>query len=160
VIGQGIVEISGAPTPKEVLYVEGLKANLLNISQFCDHDLVLQFLTKECNIFNSQGKWLMGGDRTVDNYYCLSTNPQINCNKATLDTGELWHQRLGHLNFCDLVKVSKMEAIVGLPKIHQVDKGKCGPCQFGKLFSSQFFLFFYVNVYAKQFVHFGVNFQN
>jgi hypothetical protein len=28
VIGQGIVKILGAPTPQEVLYVEGLKANL------------------------------------------------------------------------------------------------------------------------------------
>jgi hypothetical protein len=28
VIGQGIVQILGAPTPQEVLYVEGLKANL------------------------------------------------------------------------------------------------------------------------------------
>jgi transposase InsO family protein len=49
-----------------------------------------------------------------------------------LDTRELWHQRLGHINFHDLVKVSKTEAIVDLPKIHQVDKGKCGPCQLGK----------------------------
>jgi hypothetical protein len=104
VIGQGTVEILGAPTPQEVLYVEGLKANLLSISQFCDLDLVVQFSMKECNIFDSQGKWLMGGDRTADNCYCLSTNPQINCNKATLYTGELWHQRLGHLNFHDLVK--------------------------------------------------------
>jgi hypothetical protein len=132
VIGQGIVEIPGAPTPQEVLYVEGLKENLLRISQFCDLDLVVQFSMKECNIFDSQGKWLMGGDRIADNCYCLSTNPQINCNKATLDTGELWHQRLGHLNFHDLVKISKMEAIVDLPKIHQVDKGKCGPCQLEK----------------------------
>jgi hypothetical protein len=32
VIGQGIVEIPSAFTPQEVLYVEGLKANLLSIS--------------------------------------------------------------------------------------------------------------------------------
>ncbi|XP_059431545.1 uncharacterized protein LOC132165056 [Corylus avellana] len=47
VIGQAIVEISGAPTPQEVLYVEGLRANLLSISQFCDYDLVVQFSKKE-----------------------------------------------------------------------------------------------------------------
>ena len=41
VIGQGIVKIPGAPTPQEVLCVEGLKVNLLSISQFCDHDLVV-----------------------------------------------------------------------------------------------------------------------
>jgi hypothetical protein len=55
VIGKGSVEIPGAPTPQEVLYVEGLKANLLSISQFCDQDLVVQFSKKECNIFDSNG---------------------------------------------------------------------------------------------------------
>jgi hypothetical protein len=41
VMGQGTMEILGVPTPQEVLYVEGLKANLLSISQFYDNDLVV-----------------------------------------------------------------------------------------------------------------------
>jgi hypothetical protein len=62
--------------------VEGLKANLLSITQFCYNDLVVQFSKKECNIFDSSGKWLMGGERTVDNYYGLpgltsDVTPQI-----------------------------------------------------------------------------------
>jgi hypothetical protein len=52
--------------------VEGLKTNLLSISQFCDNDLVVQFSKKECNMFDSSGKWLMGGERIADNYYSLS----------------------------------------------------------------------------------------
>ena len=74
----------------------------------------------------------MGGEHIANNCYYLSSNSRINCNKVTLDTIELWHQRLGHLNFHDLVKASRMEAIVDLPMIYQVDKGKCGPCQLGK----------------------------
>jgi hypothetical protein len=61
VIGKGIIDIPGLGTSQEALYVEGLKANLLSISQFCDSDLVVQFSKKECNIFDSSGKWLMGG---------------------------------------------------------------------------------------------------
>jgi hypothetical protein len=72
VMGQGTVDIPGVPTPQEVLYVEGLKANLLSISQFCDNDLVVQFSKEECSIFDAQGKWLMGGDRTSDNCYGIS----------------------------------------------------------------------------------------
>jgi hypothetical protein len=34
ITGKGVVEILGVPTLKEVLYVDGLKANLLSISQF------------------------------------------------------------------------------------------------------------------------------
>jgi hypothetical protein len=60
VIGKGIIDIPGLGTSQEALYVEGLKANLLNISQFCDNDLVVQFSKKECNIFDSSGRWLMG----------------------------------------------------------------------------------------------------
>jgi hypothetical protein len=44
VIGKGIIDIPGLGTSQEALYVEGLKANLLSISQFCDNDLVVQFL--------------------------------------------------------------------------------------------------------------------
>jgi len=102
VIGKGIIDIPGLGTSQEALYVEGLKANLLSISQFCDNDLVVQFSKKECNIVDSSGKWLRGGERTADNCYglpSLTTDPQILYNKATIDDSELWHRRLGHLNF-------------------------------------------------------------
>jgi hypothetical protein len=60
VIGKGIIDIPGLGAPDEALYMEGLKANLLSISQFWDNDLVVQFSKKECNIFDRSGKWLMG----------------------------------------------------------------------------------------------------
>jgi hypothetical protein len=128
VMGQGTVEIPGVPTSQEVLYVEGLKANLLSISQFCDNDLVVQFSKTECSIFDAQGNWLMGGDRTSDNCYGISPTMQTKCHKASMDIGELWHQRLGHLNYHDLIKIAKKEAVTDLPKINHLEKGKCGPC--------------------------------
>jgi hypothetical protein len=85
VIGKRIIDIPGLETSQEAMYVEGLKANLLSISQFCDNDLVVQFSKRECNIFDSSGKWLMGGERTADNCYGLpglTVDPQIFCNKA------------------------------------------------------------------------------
>ena len=45
---------------------------------------------------------------------------------------ELWHQRLGHANYKQVAKVSKLEAVVGLPKFGKVEKNVCGPCQMGK----------------------------
>jgi hypothetical protein len=53
----------------------------------------------------------VGGERTIDNYYGLpglSSDSQIICNKATIDDSELWHQRLGHLNFTDMLKIAIM----------------------------------------------------
>ena len=132
VMGQGTVEIPSVPTPQEVLYVEGLKANLLSINQFCDNDLMVQFSKKECGIVDAQGKWLMGGDRTSDNCYGISPTMQTKCHKVSLNIGELLYQRLGHLNYHDLIKIAKKEAVTDLPKINHLEKGKCGPCQLGK----------------------------
>jgi hypothetical protein len=135
VIGKGIIDIPGLRTSQEALYVERLKANLLSISQFCDNDLVVQFSKKECNIFDSSGRWLMGGKRTADNCYGLAgltTDPQIFCNKTTIDDSELWHQRLGHLNFSDMLKISGKDVVKGLPKMEKTEKGVCGACQLGK----------------------------
>jgi hypothetical protein len=132
VMGQGTVEIPSVPTPQEVLYVEGLKANLLSISQFCDNDLVVQFSKEECSIFDAHGKWLMGGDRTSDNCYGITPTMQTKCHKTSVDIGELWHQRLGHLNYHDLIKIAKKEVVSDLPKLNYLEKGKCGPCQLGK----------------------------
>jgi hypothetical protein len=95
VIEKGLIDTPGLGASQEALYVEGFKANLLSISQFCDNNLVVQFSKKECNIFDSSGKWLIGGEKTIDNCYGLLTSePQIICNKATIDDSELWHQRL------------------------------------------------------------------
>ena len=45
---------------------------------------------------------------------------------------ELWHQRFGHANFKQVAKVSKLEAVEGLPKFGKVEKTICGACQMGK----------------------------
>ena len=38
---------------------------------------------------------------------------------------ELWHQHLGHANYKQVAKVSKLEAVVGLPKFGKVEKNVC-----------------------------------
>jgi len=77
----------------------------------------------------------MEGERTSDNCYGipgLSSDSQIICNKATNDKSELWHQRLGHLNFTDMLKIASKEVITDLPKMKDTGKGVYGPCQLGK----------------------------
>jgi hypothetical protein len=135
VIGKGQIDIPRLGVSQKALYVEGLKANLLSISQFCDDDLGVQFSKKECNIFDNCGKWLMGGEKTIDNCYglpVLSSDSQIICNKATIDDSELWHQRLGHLNFTDMLKIASKEIVKDLPKMKETGKGVCGPCMLEK----------------------------
>jgi hypothetical protein len=82
------------------------------------------------------GKWKEKGLlTTADNCYGLpglTSKPHIICNKATIDDSELWHQRLGHLNFTDMLKIASKEIVKDLPKMEKTGKGVCGPCQLGK----------------------------
>jgi hypothetical protein len=77
----------------------------------------------------------MGGEGTADNCYGLhglTTDPQIFYNKATIDDSKLWHRRLGHLNFLDMLKIAGREIVKDLPKMEKTGKGICGACQLGK----------------------------
>ena len=55
VLGKGTVEILGLPMLKDVLYIKGLKANLLSITQICDEDFIVQFSKKGCIIIDEEG---------------------------------------------------------------------------------------------------------
>jgi hypothetical protein len=76
-----------------------------------------------------------GGERTANNCYGLpglTADPQIFCNKATIDDSELRHQRLGHLNFIDMLKIASKDIVKDLPKMEKTGKGIRGSCQLGK----------------------------
>ena len=55
VLGKGTVEILGLPLLKDVLYIKGLKVNLLSIIQICDEDFLVQFSKKGCIIIDEEG---------------------------------------------------------------------------------------------------------
>ena len=46
VLRKGIVDIPGLPLFTDVLYIKGLKVNLLSITQICDEDFLVQFSKK------------------------------------------------------------------------------------------------------------------
>ena len=55
-----------------------------------------------------------------------------------VDESWLWHRRLGHLEFDNLVKISKKEAVRDLPKIVKPLNSFCKRCQHGKKTRSSF----------------------
>jgi hypothetical protein len=50
ILGKGIVGAPPFTSIKDVLYVEGLKHNLLSISQLCDKGFKIKFTKDECLI--------------------------------------------------------------------------------------------------------------
>ncbi|CAA0817109.1 Unknown protein, partial [Striga hermonthica] len=49
--------------------------------------------------------------RTYDNCYQIKTKPL--CNRAKLDEVELWHQKLGHVNYNMMDKLVRLDAVRG-----------------------------------------------
>ena len=74
----------------------------------------------------------MEGNKTTDNCYGVVPTAPISCRSARVDMLELWHHRFGHANFKQVAKVSKLDAVKGLPKFGKVKKTICGACQIGK----------------------------
>lgn len=134
ILGKGVVDISGLPAISDVLYVKGLKSNLLNISQICDADSEVSFVQKRCIVYDSTGNIALEGVRTSDNYYKVLPNSNYVCSSAKIDVTELWHQRLCHMNQKSLSKLAKKELVNSLPKLENIDNILCGPCQQGKQF--------------------------
>ncbi|XP_022877011.1 uncharacterized protein LOC111395259 [Olea europaea var. sylvestris] len=128
----GTVQMHGLPVISNVLYVEGLKSNLLSISQICDADFEVSFVQKRCTVYDSSGGVVLDGVRTSDNCYGVLPNSNYVCRSAKIDVSELWNKRLGHLNYKSLVQLAKKELVDGLPKIGPSENVVSGPCQLGK----------------------------
>ena len=130
--GIGTVDIPGLPAFEDVWYVDGLKANLLSISQICNNGLNVLFTKYECEILDGGGDCMCIGVRTAGN--CCGITPSISnkCFNAKINQVDLWHQRLGHASHKQLEKISKCDVIIGLPKFEKIEKCICGPCQIGK----------------------------
>ncbi|XP_060972451.1 uncharacterized protein LOC133038346 [Cannabis sativa] len=129
IAGRGDVNVNGAAQLTNVLYVRGLKANLISIGQLCDDNLSVSFTKTQC-LVSSDGCVVLTGNRTVDQCYAICNT--IVCNRTFLDKPDLWHYRLGHLNYRDLQRLVKLQAVRGIPDMKVSKERVCGPCQLGK----------------------------
>ena len=90
--GKGIISLPRLPDIVNILYVEGLRVNLLSISQICDQDFMVLFSKGKCLVMNKSGKKLIIGVRTLDNFYGLVPDADIVCNSIHLPNEDLCHQ--------------------------------------------------------------------
>ena len=76
-------------------------------------------LTMRSVWFDANGKCILEGFQSLDNYYTL-TSPSHTCHKIDSDNTKLWHERIGHLNYKSLKKLSDIGTICGLPKVNKL----------------------------------------
>jgi hypothetical protein len=124
---------NGKGKAQDVLFVDGLKHNLLSFSQVCDRGCEVVFTSKDCKIKSmNSGQLVAKGIRTENNVYVLKEEKE-ECHLSKYDESWLWHRRLGHLNFDHKIKLRNNGAVKYSPKISKPYDSVCKPCQIGNL---------------------------
>ncbi|GKA06731.1 ribonuclease H-like domain-containing protein [Tanacetum coccineum] len=129
---------------ENVYFVKELKFNIFSVSQMCDKKNSVLFTKTECLILSLNFKLLdesqvllkVPGQNNMYSYNLKNVVPSGGLTylftKATIDESNLWHRRLGHVNFKTMNKLMRGNLVRGLPlKLFENDH-TCVACQKGK----------------------------
>jgi len=134
ILGKGIVGSASNFLVHDVLYVEGLKHNLLSISQLCGRGYQVTFKSNTCEIRlpNSQEVLLCG--KRINNVYLLdiSYSSSIGCLLTKHEESWLWHKRIARIHMHHLNKLISNDLVNCLPKLKFENDHLCEACQKGK----------------------------
>ncbi|XP_062085845.1 uncharacterized protein LOC133791952 [Humulus lupulus] len=130
IMGKGKFCLQGLPPLGNVLYVEGSKAKLISVSQIYDEGCMVLLSKTDCTIISTSRTHVLTRMRSSDNCYLLITS--LMCNATKTDDTELWHYKLGHLNYKYFSKLVKLKAVRDVPNLSPLKDKVCGPCQLGK----------------------------
>ena len=129
---------------ESVVLVDGLKHNLLSISQLCDKGNEVWFTKEACVVFDKIIGNILLTENIKGNVYVAdfnsTTSEEMNClfNKACTEESWLWHKKLSHLNFKAMNLLVKKNLVRGLPKAEFTKDGLCDACQKGKQIKASF----------------------
>jgi hypothetical protein len=123
---------------KDVLYVPGLKKNLLSISALEKKGFRVSFIDGEVLMW-AKGETLneaivIGNEE--NGLYKLKSHSDASMIHAIENSCELWHRTLAHINYKALPYIYK--AITGLPELKGDHKGVCNGCEQGKNIKNPF----------------------
>nr|GEV27180.1 putative ribonuclease H-like domain-containing protein [Tanacetum cinerariifolium] len=128
----------------DVYFVKELKFNFFSVSQMCDKKNSVLFTSTECLILSpdfklpNESQVLLRFHRENNMYNVNLKNivpsGDLTClfEKATIDESNLWHRRLGHINFKAINKLVKGNLVRGLPTKVFEHNNTCVACKKGK----------------------------
>ncbi|XP_070040269.1 uncharacterized protein [Nicotiana tomentosiformis] len=142
ILGVGRIGKSLSHSIKNVYYVNGLRYNLLSVSQSCDKGNKVEFVSQVCTVTNIVTGEVVLVAKRYKNIYVADfeslQNGDLNCLSAINDDAELWHRRLGHASFTLLNKLVRKDLVRGLPKSSFKNHKVCDACVKGKQVRSSF----------------------
>jgi hypothetical protein len=117
---------------EEVLYVPGMKKNLVSISALEDKCYKITFLEGRVLAWHKDSHISSSKEINVryNNLYKLTIKPVQALLHDTINLSELWHRRLAHIHYRSLPALRKM--LTGLSEIQIQHEGICKGCALGK----------------------------
>ena len=103
----------------------------------CSNGFKLVFQNNTCKIRKGSRDMVVAGRITHGNIYQLK-GVANQCLISQVNESWLWHQRMGHVNFDNLVKLSSKEIAREIPRITRLSNVICRSCQLGKKTRSSF----------------------
>ena len=138
IIGIGKIQINSTTFIDNVLYVNGLKHNLISISQLCDKGYTVSFDTIICVITNPIDNSIIFIENRHKNIYIVDLNNMSNLSQCLMTndgknkkTSWLWHRRLRHASMDLMSKLVKKNLVKGLPKVNYERNRICDASQLG-----------------------------
>ncbi|GKB83823.1 ribonuclease H-like domain-containing protein, partial [Tanacetum coccineum] len=129
---------------EDVYFVKELKFNLFSVLQMCDKKNSVLFTETECLVLSPDFKLLDESQVLLkvprqNNMYSFNINNVVPLGgltclfaKDTIDESNLWHRRLGHINFKTINKLVRGNLVRDLPSKLFENDHTCVACQKGK----------------------------
>jgi len=136
-IGKAIVIPRYSPNQvplQDVYYVPGMKKNLLSVAQLTSSGHYVLFGPQNVKVFQDlkiSEKPTMEG-RRLESVYVMSAESAYVDKTRRNETADLWHMRLGHVNYSKLSVMVKKSMLKGLPQLDVRTNTVCAGCQYGK----------------------------
>jgi hypothetical protein len=123
---------------KDILYVLGLKKNLLSISSLENKGYKFSFIYEEVFMW-AKGETIneaiiIGSEE--NGLYRLNSHSKTTMAHAIESSCELWHRRLAHIKYKVLPYICKV--VTGLPELKVDHEGLCNGCAQGKNIQNPF----------------------
>nr|GEU39260.1 putative ribonuclease H-like domain-containing protein [Tanacetum cinerariifolium] len=143
ITGKGKIK-TGKLDFEDVYFVKELKFNLFSVSQMYDKKNKVLFADSECLVLSldfklpDESQVLLRVPRENNMYNVnlkdIVPSEDLTClfAKATIDESNLWHRRLGHVNFKTINTLVKGNLVRGLPTKVFENQNTCVACRKGK----------------------------
>ena len=116
--------------------VQGLKHNLISISQLCDDGKIVIFDAEKCSIMDKNSGEVKLTAKRCKNMYVVHLDDMADQGVCLLaskkNSVDLWHRSLGHASTSVIKKLLENNLVDGLPKIDLKMESVCKACSQGK----------------------------